>query len=656
MLAIWARARQTPDTCGCVPCVSQAATLANRSIQLRRPGQRASAFLGSHIHAAGLTVNAKARSEGRDQWDRALSQLKDALERPQQRQHVKQTQDPTKPATTHDSTSKDVLPPGYDWDAVQRVIGVDLVDEEVLRIQEEQTQPHPDIAIAAFDHLHSSNSTYRIPPEWPVNTGPALISTNLPPQSLWAREPLRLAAMRRRHTWKKLAIQRLSAAIMVCSLIRHAKLPRFSRNNNLASLLPQLREMAFYTEEQVQHLRQELLEDIEMLQQTPIESSTDDIMAVLQRLDRPEVPRYRQDADGEYHDISQRMNQGIIKQILHDTETNNDRVEAFAIAKICHNIFVSTAPPNLDTFNLLLTGFRKWRRPQMVDHVIAAFYAHKIRPNEVTCVEILTHYTVQSRPDDFTRFVAKMRGVDDALMLASPSITINEASFGRVVRKEQKILQKVYPTPMVFRALLHGVVHFAGYDRALDIYYEMRADGWGLDLQGLTSLLRHCIPRADWESGLYLWGEISLVKQRSRASDVAQAYQHMLSLCSVTGKTAAFNQILNEVARRGFDRKSIIDAATKLTRWAYKKRPSFAPAFTADNILIAVSDFVDDATSRKSEGFKSDNRDHHPSYTEDWDHFPEPNSEALVMEQNPTGPEEAWSTWLEHEFGERPSK
>jgi hypothetical protein len=246
-----------------------------------------------------------------------------------------------------------------------------------------------------------------------------------------------------------------------------------------------------------------------------------------------------------------------------------------------------------------------------------------------------------------------MRGLNDALMVANPNITINEASQGRLVRvNEEKIYQKVHPTPMVFSSLITGVMRFAGFDRALDIYYEMKADGWGLDVTGLTRLLNDCLRRADWEGGLYVWGEISSIKARVKHHDMAKAYSNMLSLCSITGNTVAFNQILNDLSKGGFDRGKILAAATKSTHVARKKKEYLAPAWVADNVMIAASAYINDFKSVEFEAEAA------PEMMDDDNTMFSQHEPDVVgdIEHNTTDTKEVWASWLEREFGERPKE
>jgi hypothetical protein len=584
-------------------------------------------FLYTTVFASGLTIAAKAKWGRSRQWEDAFSQLQEALDRP--------------PRITKRSEGPVVTTP--------RPVDHTALDEP--RVAPRDAAVHTWEELRFDSHLPGAQA-----PPWPANTGRDLVPHNLPPQSLWAPDVLRWTAIRRRHTQKKLAMQELATGFLIQNLLRHADITRFlhSTRNVLDHLAPQIRLIISSSDTATEAARTAFLADMERLHVTDVNSSIECIAGTRVDVPQSSVPRYRQDVDGDFYEICKQMNHGIT-QLLRQREKGDHRGMALVIAKICHNLLVSTAAPDLHTFNTLIAGFTMWRRPDLVDDVIAAFFASKIRPNELVCVQILDHYSLQSRADDFTRFVAKMRGVGDALSLANPAITVNEASEERLVRVNvNKVYQKTHPTPMVFAALITGVMKFAGFDRALDVYYEMKADGWGLAIPALIRLLADCINRVDWEGGSYVWEEINSIKSKVRPSYVAKAYQHMLSLCSVTGNTVAFNQVLNEVAKRGFDQRSIINAAMRTTHSARYKEGSQAPAWVADNLMIAVSGYMKDAAPS--------------SITSDDPPPGEPDLEDVSLSSltaedtsehtkpNPVDTKEAWSSWIEHELGESPKK
>jgi hypothetical protein len=584
-------------------------------------------FLYTTLFASGLTIDAKAKWDRGRQWEAAFSRLQEALDSPSQ--------------TTKRSESPAVPTPRP-------------VDNIVF--DEPRVSPLDTAAHSWEDLRFDSQMPGAQAPPWPANTGRDLVPHNLPPQSLWAPDLLRWTAMRRRHTQKKLAMQELATGFMIQNLLRHADMTRFlhSTRNALDHLSPQIRLIVSSSDTAIEAAHTAFLADMERLHVMDVNSSIECIAGTRVDVPHSSVPKYRQDADGDFYEICKQMNHGIT-QLLRQREKGDHRGMALTLAKICHNLLVSTAAPDLHTFNTLIAGFTLWRRPDLVDDVIAAFFACKIRPNELVCVQILNHYSLQSRPDDFTRFVARMRGVGDALSLANPAITINEASEERLVRVNgNKVYQKTHATPMVFAALITGVMKFAGFDRALDVYYEMKADGWGLAIPGLIRLLADCINRADWEGGSYVWEEINSIKIKVQSNYVAKAYQHMLSLCSVTGNTVAFNQVLNEVAKRGFDQRSIINAAMKTTHSARYKRDPQAPAWVADNLMIAVSGYMKDAapSNNTSADLPLDETD-----LEDVSFPPLPvHNTSEHTKNNPVNTKGVWSSWIEHELGERSEK
>ncbi|KAF1924454.1 uncharacterized protein M421DRAFT_18430, partial [Didymella exigua CBS 183.55] len=655
MLALWSRAAQTPGSCRCIVCGSR--TVHSGASNTLRTQAR----IQPTVPAAGIAIDARARPS-RQLWEEAVDSLKEALERPLD-SPLKVSGHGTGGFESIDHVPLERLPRDLDWTRVTQVAGMDLADDQRLSHRmHSRAYDDPD---GVWEELRwDSRSPGMQQLQWPANTGHKMKPYNLPPQSLWAVDTARMASLRRRHTWKKLAMQELCTAVLIYSLLRRVSVPGWARGE----VAPQIETVASLDGAQARSARKEILANIVRLHLTPVDTELDDALQAQICPDQPGVPQYHQDPDGHFYETSQRLNSGLKELLRHDSRNKkNEKEAAVAVAKICHNLFVSSAPPDVQTFNILIAGFKRWRCPEMVDDVILAFHGSKIRPNEITLRYILGHYISERRPDGFARFVAWMRGVGDALMLADPDVTINEAGQGRLIRKSaNKVYQKVYPTPMVFGALIGGVMKFGGFERALDVYYEMKADGWGLDLASLTRLLGDCVRRADWQGGLYIWDEINSIKDLAMPRDMAKAYEFMLSLCSVTGNTSAFNQLLAEVASRGFDRHEILSRALRTTRWAQAKRENLAPAWAADNLLIAVSSFVKDlkeADPGVTPDFSIDDLMYGAPVVEGDDSMPIDNLrdwddsapvEVEVSEQQAQDRTETWASWVEAEFGERP--
>ncbi|KAF2686549.1 hypothetical protein K458DRAFT_476411 [Lentithecium fluviatile CBS 122367] len=673
MLARWSRAVRTPGTCRCMSCLSNGSAVATRggAIGLRGSwalGTPTSTFVYTAVFAAGLAFDAKAKRNRNGQWDAAFAHLREELGQ----SHIQEQGNRTKSAATENAECEEnvsfgegnfipieeLFKNGVDWDRVYRVSGMELDDgvlDDGVVLPKRQHDIHLDLGHLSESLWHLLPYDSRLPSapvlEWSANTGRDMIRHHLPPQSLWAPEHMRWTAIRKRQHWKKLAIQELSVGMLIYTLLGRTNATRLNADS-LTSLSPLIDKAAQHDDGQRQNLRQNILESLENLYTLPAEASSEQVARAKSPATNLAVPQYHQDSDGDFISICKQMNIAIKNIITQDYF--DDCETALATSKICHNLLVSTAAPDLQTFNMLLIGFGRWKQTDLVDAVIAALDACKIRPNEITCSAVLNHYIQNDRPDRFSKFVAKMRGVGNALMMARSDIVINEKGQDRLVRvNEKKIYQKVYPTPMVFNTLMLGVLRFAGFERAMEVYYDMKDDGWGMDVLGLGHFLEDCIRRADWNGGLYVWEEINGIKSRVKPAHMAKAYAQMLSLCSVTGKTVAFNSVLNDLVRRGFDRKRILQSALGTTQLSQERIDTVAPAWTADNVLIAVSDYL--------QGSKNAGQDERPSTPDTpeeaigtaFDYRLAPDHEASGPKQIPVkDADEAWAVWMQHELGE----
>lgn len=551
----------------------------------------------------------------------------------------------------------DPLPNTADLHAIHELAGMKLAEDYIRICLDAISRPlRPKSGTLWEDYEHDSRNPGARSPEWPPNTGRDFVKNNLPPQSLWASESSRLKAMRRRHTWKKLAIQELSTAIFILKVIPLVNYPRFRKNKkareDLSRLSPALLEIAGWNEEQQMAAQRILQSCLEKLHTVPVDSSAEIIREAHVMPQLRCVPSYHQDSDGDYHAICEQMNEGI-KAIFQKIEKRDDRDMAVAMAKICHNLLISTASPDIKTFNILLEGFESLSKTDCTDNVIKALEVQKIRPNENTCRRILKFYIRENRPDRFSSYVAKMRGMDDALMLANPDININGASEGRLQRtKQNKVLQLVHPSPLIFEAIIYGVLRFAGFDRALDVYYEMKHDGWGLTTEGLIKLLEDCIKRADWVGGLYVWTELDIVKPKTPRHLMSVAYSRMLSLTTVCKKSTAFNVVLREVATGGFNTQKIIDKAERVTKRVPGQPIYFPPAWTMENVMTAVDAYIQYAKQNK---IPMEPRDEDDDEIENL--FPrESDPAAEEIEPDPQAEQAWWAKWFEHEHGNEPQQ
>ncbi|KAF2267114.1 hypothetical protein CC78DRAFT_104991 [Lojkania enalia] len=608
MLTLWSRAARNPGTCRCLSCISNSSAIYRQRRTILFQGSWAfgtltSTFVYTVIFAAGIAMDGSAKIKRNEQWRAALSLLQKKIELPIEsearqpngpkdaiKEHVL-AEDESHVFGTRYIPLEEVWPEGIKWEFLHRTIGMDIVDNTVRETGYDN---------ADFDSIgegleellaHDSRLPGRQTLEWPVNTGWNLVRENLYPQSLWSTDHARAKALRRRHTWKKLASQELGIGMLIhdlLSLADFARLPEKSWNELSKPILKIVR----LGPNAIQALREEIKNDLRRIRELPIDLPIEVITEAKRYASsyKTMLPSYHQDDDGEFYLTTEQMNAAIGRLLFEKKIPREHSNSAILIAKVCHNLLVSSAGPDVQTFNMLISGFKRLNYDDMVDKVIVAFYVCHIRPNEITCAAILDHFIRQNKSKNFSHFVAKMRGAGQGLMLANPLWPTGADKERRLERvSDYKIVQAIYPSPIVFNTLMLGALKFAGFERALDIYYEMKEDGWGLDVLGLVDFLADCVHRADWNGGLYIWEEINTIKARAKRNHLARAYATMLSLCAVTQNTPAFNHILIEVVDRKVDGREILNSAMRMTQRAQQTEHFNAPAWTADNVMTALS-------------------------------------------------------------------
>lgn len=527
--------------------------------RLGRPGP-SSTLLYSTIFATAAIVDGRAKRDRRDQWDAAISSAKEG---------VNPAEDSVEWTSTVEGDVK-----GTDvwfsepWKApwldssdiklVNQIVGVEVINDGITDFEQRSGNDLEEDIEDLWELLAGGTRM-----DWPLNTGAKLIPHHLSPQSLWAPDHIR--ARRRRYVWKKMRRIEMSVAKLVYGLLERTKL--YGQSEAAANALPvSVQSIAALEPEEFHISANDISLCLASVIQTPIDL-VDEIHSL-----NVVCPKYSQDVHGEFHAICDEMNNAL-KSIFRHPPTEPGRTKVL-VAKICHNLLVSPAPPDIQTYNILITGFARLEQPDLCSVVIESLLETKIRLNEITCAAILGFYTRTNQPTEFSNFVALMRGINQGLMLAKPNIWISNAGKSRLVRLSNgKIVQRVHQSPLIFDALMHGVLRFAGCDRAMEIYHEIKSDGWGLSRKGLMMFLEDCAKQNDWANGSLVWEEIRMLKDETKTMEKREAKNHrswehrayniMLDLCRNTSHSIAFTEILNEAVACGHDRKTVVKALNR---------------------------------------------------------------------------------------------
>ncbi|KAI5203974.1 hypothetical protein E4T39_03942 [Aureobasidium subglaciale] len=527
MQALWSRIAQTGLGCHCPSCVSAGASgIARRTGNAagRRPVRWAlsSTFVYSGIFAAAATTDAGFKQKRREQWDRAIADIKHDLDQP-----ALET-----PEVEHkpDQAKKE--------------------DEETVRWK------------PLFDELQQAileGPQFGEGPVWPANTGAGLKRGCLPPTSIYAGTLSRRRARDSRWSTKKTRTSELAVDKLILRTLLH--LESLGSRKHITNAVSDSCLGLFGAS--TSHLKALLLFTTEQHNEAYNFPDPNAHPDDLPRQHKYGVT-YKQDEAGEFHGIAEELDSALA-QLFKKTKSGQLSYHDL-IAKIAYNLYISPVAPSLDCWNTLLCGFMDCEDAHMANLTIHAIRNANVRRNEITLKETLKYYImVNSRPG-FSKFVDRMRGLRGGLSLAKPGIWVTDLGRPRLMVDEvtKKVYQKPYPNPGVFEVLIQGVLHFVGFDAALRVCKDMGNNGWGLSTRGLTSLLDDRARNADYEAGCQIWDLIkSLQKESYMARQpeklFAQTYSAMLRLCSACNQMTRFEEILREARAAKYAHQELLD-------------------------------------------------------------------------------------------------
>lgn len=258
--------------------------------------------------------------------------------------------------------------------------------------------------------------------------------------------------------------------------------------------------------------------------------------------DWPARPVY--DRDSLCPDDQKRLN-AAISSIFE--EHDRSKSHALMLENICSVLLLAPSPPDVTTYNLLLTHLTRLQQNELVRMVLESFDESSVRPNEITISATLKFYTLSNDRKGFRGYVNRLRGRNGGLVLARPDIKITAAADGRLIGRNGKVTQEPPKNLHVFGALINGTLKFSGVKQGIKVYYEMLREGWEPNVLILTAILRRCNLNGDWVGGFAVWQHIK--ESSEYISD--RAYLWMLELCRACNRQEIYDEILRELHSQG---------------------------------------------------------------------------------------------------------
>lgn len=303
-------------------------------------------------------------------------------------------------------------------------------------------------------------------------------------------------------------------------------------------------------------------------------------------LECPQYPRY---SAGSRNDPSS-LN-ATLRFILNPPERSRAKKDSI-LAKLCYNLLISTTPPDIRIYNMLLENFSNMEEQDLVYVVLGSMRESHIRPNEVTHSITLKFFTTVNNRSAFANYVRLMEGLGPGMAVAHRKTARTLINLGRyrfpehhqnpvaqfarsedgspvpIVTKSKtdnpprqtKIIEKARMNVEVYGALIHGALRLFGNEQAMQFYRAMISDGWDQNIQILTSILRHCCYKEDWPSGVAVWQEI----QKLASGANQKAYTWMLRLCRRCQQQNAFEAVLSDGTQRGILPETLWDLGAQI--------------------------------------------------------------------------------------------
>ena len=293
------------------------------------------------------------------------------------------------------------------------------------------------------------------------------------------------------------------------------------------------------------------------------------------QFESPEFPRYNSDQVDNSRTADQ-LNANL-HALFEFAPQDSSRIGRI-LPKICYYLLTSTAPPDIHTYNLLISECAGQNQQTLVRHLLASINRTHMRPNEVTLAETLRYYARTRQCRLFDLFVDRMNGFGEGFGEASPQLDIPDlVKFQYRIRITQKDANqeqinkyydctsfeksdihnmrreatvKVYEKPRrnldVYQALIQGALLFHGMPEAKKHYQTMISEGWEPNEEILLSILHRSVVDTDWDTGNATWTRLHGCGVHADE----HAYLLMLQLCRKLGK----DQVIQELLRNGIAR------------------------------------------------------------------------------------------------------
>lgn len=192
-----------------------------------------------------------------------------------------------------------------------------------------------------------------------------------------------------------------------------------------------------------------------------------------------------------------------IRRIFNHATTSKE-----IVAKICYNLITSSSPPSIHTYNVLIAGFNRIRRPDLAQVVIDSYIYNTAWPaTQQTMVCLLNHYRGITHVQGLRDTIQRMRGVKDTglhFRIVNKN-RINTRDWldwatKYCASRKYAYVQRARRGNDVFNSIIQGWLHCGEIGHASMSFISCLRNGGIVTIDTLQKLLTACLATVDHAS------------------------------------------------------------------------------------------------------------------------------------------------------------
>ena len=261
------------------------------------------------------------------------------------------------------------------------------------------------------------------------------------------------------------------------------------------------------------------------------------------KFESPQAPNYDDTTIEDYKQTTE-MNASL-QEILKLMDPKTDLSDL--MSKLCHILLASRTPPDIDTYNILLTRFCVLGRKDLVWVVRTSMLESHVRPNEVTHTALLRHFAATEKRRSFWEYLERMEGRQLGLAVERSKQIHHPMLKDRYLIVGRRAVEKVRMNGQVYESLIVGLIRYHDSQAAMHYYRRMISEGWETRVGIWIAILQDCCHRLDWTVGTAIMEQLEKGNQEVNTL----VFEWLLRLCQCCAQQKFFDHLLRNGVRCG---------------------------------------------------------------------------------------------------------